>query len=157
MSRDERNRISFLVHDVSRLGRTAFDHRLKPLDVTRSQWWVLNGLSGKGNDGRTQTELARLLDIGKVALGGIVDRLEGRGLVKRRPDGTDGRVNRVYLTRKGGDVLSRVGKIGVGLDAQVMRGISSANRDLLTDALHAMKSNLIALDAVPGSKNHSRE
>jgi hypothetical protein len=61
------------------------------------------------------------------------------------------------LTRKGTDILSRVGKIGVNLDAQVMRGISSSNRNLLAAALYAMKSNLIALDAVPGSKNHPRE
>ena len=157
MNRNERNRITFLVHDVSRLGRTAFDHRLRPLDVTRSQWWVLSGLSLKGNDGITQTELARLLDIGKVALGGIVDRLEDRGLVKRRSDGLDGRINRVFLTRKGTAVLNRVGKIGVNLDAQVMRGISIAHRDMLASILNAMKSNLIALDAVPGSKNHARE
>lgn len=157
MNRNERSRISFLVHDVSRLGRTAFDHRLKPLDVTRSQWWVLNALTGKGNDGITQTALARVLDIGKVALGGIVDRLEDRGLVKRRPDAEDGRINRVFLTRKGTEVLNRVAKIGLSLDAQVMRGISVADRNLLADALHAMKSNLIGLDAVPGSRSQSRD
>jgi DNA-binding MarR family transcriptional regulator len=157
MSRNERIRISFLVHDVSRLGRTALDHRLRPLDVTRSQWWVLNGLSSKGNDGITQTELARLLDIGKVALGGIVDRLEHRGLVRRRSDGLDGRINRVFLTRKGTGVLNRVGKIGLSLDAQVMRGISIAHREILSAILNAMKSNLIALDAVPGSKRQPRD
>lgn len=157
MNRNERNRISILVHDVSRLGRTAFDHRLKPMDITRSQWWVLQTLAGDGNDGITQTELARLLDIGKVALGGIVDRLEARSFVKRRTDAADGRINRVFLTRKGIELLNRVSKVGVSLDAQVLRGISAARRDLLANALHAMKSNLIALDAVPGSKHHARD
>ncbi len=156
MKRNERTRIGILIHDVSRLGRTAFDHRMKPLDVTRSQWWVLNGLSHHGNYGITQTALARLLDLGKVALGGIVDRLEDRGLVTRRPDAADARINRVFLTRKGNRMLARVAMIGASLDAQVLRGLSIARQNLLADILQVMKANLIALDAVPGSKDQGR-
>ena len=40
-------RLGFLIHDVSRLRRSAFDRCLKPLNVTRSQWWVLAYLSRK--------------------------------------------------------------------------------------------------------------
>jgi DNA-binding MarR family transcriptional regulator len=156
MKRTERNRIGSLIHDVSRLRRTAFDHLMKPLSVTRSQWWVLNGLSDHGNQGITQTALARLLDLGKVALGGIVDRLEDRGLVKRRPDVDDQRINRVFLTRKGILILHRVSRIGMTLDARIMRGIPAAHHRLLASCLDSMKANLIALDAVPGSKAQPR-
>jgi hypothetical protein len=58
----------------------------------------------------------------------------------------------VFLTRKGNQILERVAKIGMTMDAKVMRGISVARQNLLADILHAMKTNLIALDAVPGSK-----
>ena len=34
-------RIGFLIHDVSRLRRNTFDQYMKPLGVTRSQWWVI--------------------------------------------------------------------------------------------------------------------
>ncbi len=67
-------RLGFLIHDVSRLRRSAFDRCLKPLNVTRSQWWVLAYLSRE--DGMTQTQLAEELDLGKVAIGGLIDRLE---------------------------------------------------------------------------------
>ena len=156
MKRIERNRIGLLIHDVSRLRRTAFDHLMRPLDVTRSQWWVLNGLSSHGNHGITQTALARLLDLGKVALGGIVDRLEDRGLVERRADAKDQRINRVFLTRRGSRILARVSRIGMTMDARVMRGISAARQQLLADVLHVMKTNLISLDAVPGSRAQTR-
>ena len=144
MKRIERNRIGLLIHDVSRLRRTAFDHLMKPLDVTRSQWWVLNGLSNHGNHGITQTALARLLDLGKVALGGIVDRLEDRGLVERRTDSKDQRINRVFLTRRGSRILARVSKIGMTMDARVMRGIPAARQQLLADvpARHEDESDL---------------
>jgi len=143
-----------LIHDVSRLRRTAFDQRLKPLDITRSQWWVLAGVSRHGDQGITQTELARVLDLGKVALGGLIDRLEERGFVERRADANDRRINRVFLTRKGNVVLERMAKIGMDMNAKVMHGISLERQHMLAKTLHDMKENLIALDTVPGAKRN---
>ena len=117
---------------------------------------MLNGLSSHGNHGITQTALAHLLDFGKVALGGIVDRLEDRGLVERRADAKDQRINRVFLTRRGSRILARVSKIGMTMDVRVMRGIPAARQQLLADLLHVMKTNLISLDAVPGSRAQAR-
>src|SRR5271170_539745 len=91
-------RLGFLVHDVSRLRRSIVDRVLKPLGVTRSQWWVLAFLSRA--DGMSQVALAEELDLGKVALGGLIDRLEKTGLVSRRPDDDDRRVKRVFLTKR---------------------------------------------------------
>jgi hypothetical protein len=62
----------------------------------------------------------------------------------------------VFLTRKGNQILERVAKIGLTMDAKVMRGISAARQNLLADILHGMKTNLIGLDAVPGSKAQTR-
>src|SRR3984957_20032936 len=152
MRRNERIRIGFLIHDVSRLRRTAYDQRLKPLDITRSQRWVLAGISRPGDQGITQTELARVLDLGKVALGGLIDRLEDRGFVERKADESDRRINRVFLTRKGNQVLDRMTKVGMDMNAKVMRGISLQRQHMLAATLHDMKENLIALDTVPGSK-----
>src|SRR2546427_10678958 len=84
-------RLGFLIHDVSRLRRSAFDRCLKPLNVTRSQWWVLAYLSRE--DGMTQSQLAEELDLGKVAVGGLIDRLEKSGLVRRDADASDRRGN----------------------------------------------------------------
>src|SRR5580692_3618439 len=88
-------RLGFLVHDVSRLRRRVVDRVLKPLDVTRSQWWVLAFLSR--SDGMPQVALADELDLGKVALGQLIDRLEKAGFVSRRADEEDRRVKRAFL------------------------------------------------------------
>src|SRR5947207_4225279 len=102
-------RLGFLIHDVSRLRRSAFDRQVKALNVTRSQWWVLAYLSRQ--DGMTQTKLAEELDLGKVAIGGLVDRLEKTGLVRREPDASDRRVNRVYLEPKSKALIARLRKL----------------------------------------------
>jgi DNA-binding MarR family transcriptional regulator len=85
-----------------------------------------------------------------------VERLEERGLVERRADADDRRTNRVFLTRKGNQMLERVAKIGMTMDAKIMRGISTARQNMLADILQTMKINLIALDAVPGSRAQAR-
>ena len=51
-------RIGFLIHDVSRLRRTIVDKALKPMGITRPQWWVLANLSRHEGGGMMQTELA---------------------------------------------------------------------------------------------------
>ena len=99
-------RLGFLVHDVSRLRRRVVDRALKPLGVTRSQWWVLAFLSR--SDGMSQVALADELDLGKVALGQLIDRLEKTGFVSRRADDEDRRVKRVFLTRRGQALIARI-------------------------------------------------
>lgn len=99
-------RLGFLLHDVSRLRRNVVDRALKPLGVTRSQWWVFAFLSRR--DGMAQVTLADELDLGKVALDGLIDRLEASGLLERRGDREDRRVKRVFLTPPGVRLLTKI-------------------------------------------------
>ena len=74
MIKEERPfRLGSLIHDVSRLRRTVVDKALRPLGVTRSQWWVLSSLSRSHGEGMMQTELSKAMDVGKVTLGGLID------------------------------------------------------------------------------------
>jgi len=134
-------RLGFLIHDVSRLRRSAFDRCLKPLNVTRSQWWVLAYLSRE--DGMTQSQLAIELDLGKVAVGGLIDRLEKSGLVRREADASDRRVNRVFLEPKSKQLITRMRKVSHKLNTQILAGL--ADRELETTALtlDAMKRNIL--------------
>ena len=38
-------RLGFLMHDVSRLRRIVFDEFVRPIGLTRSQWWILAQVS----------------------------------------------------------------------------------------------------------------
>lgn len=150
MAREEHPfRIGFLIHDVSRLRRTVVDHALRPMGVTRSQWWVLANLSRHDGNGMMQTELAKVMDVGKVTLGGLIDRLEASGFVKRHADPTDRRAKRVVMTPRGTRLLAEVQDVATKVNAQIMNGI---RRDDVTRAeavLHKMKQRLIAMDAIP--------
>lgn len=134
-------RLGFLIHDVSRLRRSAFDRCLKPLNVTRSQWWVLAYLSRQ--DGMTQSQLAEELDLGKVAVGGLIDRLEKTGLVRREPDAGDRRVNRVFLEPKSKQLINRMRHVSHKMNTQILGGIEDEMLGCTADALDTMKRNLL--------------
>ncbi|MET0987775.1 MAG: MarR family transcriptional regulator [Steroidobacteraceae bacterium] len=148
-------RIGFLVHDVSRLRRTIFDKTLKPLGVTRSQWWVLANLSRHPSEGMMQTELAQVLDVGKVTLGGLIDRLEASAYVERQPVPNDRRAKRVVLTAKGGKLLAQCQRLAEVVNREIMDGIDPKEILRAEAVLHQMKRQLISMDAVPSYLNYN--
>ena len=146
-------RIGFLIHDVSRLRRTVVDKALRPMGITRSQWWVLANLSRHNGQGMMQTELAKVMDVGKVTLGGLIDRLEAGGLVKRQPDPTDRRAKRVVMTPKGTKLLADIQSIATKVNDQILNGIGRNDISRAETVLYKMKQQLISMDAVPGGGN----
>jgi MarR family transcriptional regulator, lower aerobic nicotinate degradation pathway regulator len=59
----------------------------------------------------TMNELARLLDLDKSSVTGLVDRAERRGLVARAPSPADGRAVLVRLTDEGRSVVSAAAEL----------------------------------------------
>lgn len=139
-----RAKFSFLVHDVSRMRRTLFDQALKPLGITRAQWWALGNLSRHADTGMIQTELAHILDTGKVSVGGLIDRLEDAGLVFRKADESDRRVKRIYMTDAGFDMLERISIVGNRLDRTVFEGLSDEELETTSYVLMHVKNNIRA-------------
>ena len=135
-------RIGFLVHDVSRMRRTLFDQAMKPLGITRSQWWVLSQLSRHARSGMLQTELARDLDVGKVTVGGLIDRLEAAGYVVRRPEKTDRRAKRIMITPRGHEILDDMVAVGRKLNGVILAGLTPEAVAATEQALETMKENI---------------
>jgi DNA-binding MarR family transcriptional regulator len=136
-------RLGFLVHDVSRLRRRVVDRALKPLGVTRSQWWILAFLSR--SDGMSQVALAEELDLGKVALGQLIERLEKTGLVSRRSDEQDRRVKRIYLTKRSHALIARIRDSVSVTESEILENIDAADLKATVRALRGMKDNLLTM------------
>jgi DNA-binding MarR family transcriptional regulator len=97
-------RIADLLTSTNRRLRRAAGPSLDASGVTPSQLRVLRILAGAGSPLRV-SELARRLDVIPRSATSVVDLLEERGLVERRPDPDDRRATLVALTPPGGDVL----------------------------------------------------
>lgn len=138
-------RLGFLVHDVSRMRRTLFDMEMKPLGITRSQWSVLAWLSRGGNEGLTQVELANELDVGKVTIGGLIDRLEASNHVERRLDPNDRRARRIFITEKGYQLIRQMETVGTALNQSILAGVSQKDLRTTEDTLARIKENIRGL------------
>ncbi len=136
-------RLGFLMHDVSRLRRSLFDELMKPMGMTRSQWWIMAHLSR--HDGMIQSDLANVLDLGKAALGGLIDRLEASKFIERRADDSDRRVKRVYLTTKGSQMIVEMRHSSHEMSERVLEGLDTEARNALVDMLSLVKKNLLAI------------
>ena len=141
-------RLGFLMHDVSRLRRSVFDEFMKPLGVTRSQWWVLAYLSR--HDGMIQSDLANVLDLGKAALGGLIDRLEAGGFIMRRPDELDRRVKRIFLSTSGVQLIKEMVKSSHHMSERMLKDMSTVDRNRLVELLTHVKRNLASIRSQNG-------
>jgi DNA-binding MarR family transcriptional regulator len=132
----------YLVHDVSRIRRTAMDQMMRPYNITRSQWSVLTTLSRGGNDGMMQVDLARLMEVGKVTVGGLVDRLEESGHVERRADATDRRAKRVFITEKGFSLIGLMVEVASQMNQRILSGSTAEEVAICEKVLARVKKNL---------------
>ena len=97
--------------NLARLIRTEVDRRARAHGMTRAQWGILIRLDSQ--PGLLQKELAELLEVEPITVARLIDRLESRGMVERRPDPSDRRCWRLHLTDASRPLL---GDIGVHLD-----------------------------------------
>ncbi len=98
---------------IARLLRKRFDERARAMALTtdealtQAQWRALGAIWL--HPGSTQKAMAEKLEIGPVAMGQTLDRLEALQWVERRSDPGDRRVKRLYATDAAEPVVARLG------------------------------------------------
>jgi len=132
--------IGFLMADVTRLLRRAFDERARSIGVTRPQWRVLTILAR--NEGINQGALADRLEVEPITLSRMVDRMQDAGLVERRADPADRRAWRLYLTDNAAPLIADLRALGAVLSDDTLEGLSEAEREQLGDLLERIRQNL---------------
>ena len=130
----------FLMHDVARLLRVDADKRARAHGMTRAQWAILIWLERQ--PGISQKELAELLEVEPITVARLVDRLEGRGMVERRPDPRDRRIWRLHLSFPAHAVLRDINDQRVDMATLVTNGIREDDQTIMIEALLQMKRTL---------------
>lgn len=95
----------------------------------------------------TPTTLARRLQVTSGGMTSRLDRLEGLGLIERRPDPADRRGVRVRLTRAGAELVDQAFVESLGAQRMIIEELSPSRRADLAELLEEL---LIALDDTPG-------
>ena len=140
--------LPFLMHDVARQFRYRFDARARSIGVTRPQYRVLLVLARR--DGQTQSELADILDVERITLGRMIDRMADAGLVERRADPADRRVWRVHILPAASGLVDSLTDIGSEVEMEALSLLSEAESAELRRSLTVLRDGLRARRADRG-------
>jgi len=129
-----------LIHDVAHLLRHEIDRRLRPYNLTRVKWLALGIIANRPE--LRQAELAQDLELGNAAVGRLVDRLEQRGFVIRKPDPDDRRAYRLTLTQTARHLLDQLKDTAAELRDDILNGFSASEVKTLNKGLNKLEENL---------------
>ncbi len=141
--------------DVQRLWVRLFEQFLPQLGMTFTQCKVLVFLSR--NEGATQAKLAEASDTEPMTLVRVLDRMERDGLIERRPDPADRRAHRLYLKPASSPILDEALRIGEKARSEALAGLSSEQREQMTNMLEHVRANLAALVSAGEPANAAKQ
>jgi DNA-binding MarR family transcriptional regulator len=131
----------FLLHDVARLLRHEADRRARSRDMTRAQWVILFWLDRQ--PGLSQKELSELLEVEPISVARLIDRLEARGMVERRPDPKDRRIWRLHLLPPASPVLTGMQTERADIHRMATAHIDGKTETIMIEGLKQMKATLV--------------
>jgi DNA-binding MarR family transcriptional regulator len=149
MKRDFSHRFGFLVNEVARLYGAQFDRLARErIGLTRAQCRVLGVLAMHGEP-LSQVELAQRLDLSAMTVGGLCERLEAGGWVRRQASPADRRAKEVALAEGAEQALEAALKISDGVQARALSALSADERTQLVSLLTRARQGLLAAQSAP--------
>ncbi len=140
--------IDLNAHALSWIGKIHYDFGFlvqkafgeNGLDLSKEQWSVLKRLNV--NDGQPQNDLAFITHRDKTSMTRLVNTMESKNLVERKSDENDRRVNRIFLTDFGKEVIQKVEPIMYDLIPAVQESLSEEEIDTLIATLKKVKAKI---------------
>ena len=126
---------------AAQMAKAAMDARVSLYDVTPVQAHVLLYLQRHGGQ-VPQHELAGYLRVKPSTAGGVLDRMEEKGLVRRSVSGSDARRRRITLTEKGSEQQTLFQQSFLDAEEAMVRGFSQEEREALLSLLNRVIQNL---------------
>ena len=137
---------AFLLSTLGFAVSRRFHQVLRPLELEPGEFALLRAVAV--SEGEPQNALAERLHISPSWMVTIVDELERRGLLERRPHVRDRRVRNLHLTAAGKKLLRQAERRAQQFDRQVTDPLSEADRQQLLELLQQVAAGL---DLRPGA------
>jgi DNA-binding MarR family transcriptional regulator len=144
--------IAYLLSTLGHASSRRFHEVLAPLDLEPRHFAVLRAIAW--NDGRPQQETAQSAHIPPSRMVAIVDELEERRLLERRPDPNDRRIRTLHVTDAGRKLLDEAFALAVEHDRKVAGALDEHERAQLREYLQRIAA---ALDIPLGAHSALRE
>lgn len=138
--------VAFLLSSLGYAVSRRFHEILRPLELEPGEFALLRAVSA--SDGEPQNALAERLHISPSWMVAVVDDLERRELIERRPHARDRRVRNLHLTAAGKKLLRQAERKAQQFDGQVTDPLSETELGQLIELLQRVGAGL---DLQPGA------
>ncbi|HJU14735.1 MAG TPA: MarR family transcriptional regulator [Candidatus Nitrosotalea sp.] len=133
--------VGFVVNTTAKAFQRVLDMELrKNVGVTIYQWRVVVTLIQF--PGITQKEIADRVGIESATLVPVIDKMEKEGLLKRKPDAKDRRVNRISLTSKADSLWNSMLECAIRIRKASAKGIPDGDLATTLQTLKQISKNL---------------
>jgi MarR family transcriptional regulator for hemolysin len=82
------------------------------------------------------------MEMQPITLTRLIDKLHEAGLIERRSDDSDRRVNRLYLTKASRPLMEKLAVLRGEITQTALAGLSNADTHRLVDELETIKDNV---------------
>lgn len=128
--------------ETSRHLRHFVDRRAQRLGLTGAQLRLLSKV--RRQEGATQAALANEMEMRPISLSGLIDKLAQQGLVERRADQSDRRLNRLYLTQAGRELARKIEGFREEVAHDLLSDVDEAAIAAALEVLHTLKRQVKA-------------
>jgi DNA-binding MarR family transcriptional regulator len=135
-----RETASFLLAQTCKRLRQQVHHRLDRLGLYGGQQFILFALWQQ--EGQSHSELAETLHVSPATISNAVKRMEKAGFVQRRPDFTDERISRVFLTEAGRSIRGALEETWCDMEKRAFAGFSKEESSTFRQGLKRVLENL---------------
>jgi DNA-binding MarR family transcriptional regulator len=144
--------VAFLLSSLGYAISRRFHQVLGPLELEPGEFALLRAVAA--NEGESQNALAERLHISPSWMVAIVDELERRELLARKPHASDRRVRNLHLTPAGKKLLKQAERQAQRFDRQVTDSLNETELQQLLELLDRVAGGL---ELAPGAHAAMRE
>jgi DNA-binding MarR family transcriptional regulator len=142
--------VGFLLSSLGHAVAAQFSARLAPLGLEPRQFALLRQVAS--HEGGSQQALGERLRIPPSRMVALVDELEGRGLLERRPSPSDRRAHALHLTAGGRRLLAKATALAAAFEGELTQDLDEAERRRLIEQLDRIAERLGVPPGVHGSQ-----
>lgn len=119
----------YLFRRMQQIAVSIFMEECRAFDLTPVQYAALVAI--RAHPGIDATRLSAVIAFDRSTLGSVIERLETKELIQRKPGAEDKRVKLLYLTKGGAALLQQVMASVDGAQARMLEPLKPADRKTL--------------------------
>lgn len=127
------NMAGHMIRRLNQISTHVFSRQMQEagFDLTPVQFAAMDAIAA--NPGIDQASVAAAIAYDRATIGGVIDRLDQKGLVARQVSKQDRRAREVRLTERGQDVFHQILPIVTALQADILPGLNDAEKQAFLD------------------------